>query len=181
MEEEMFPYRGVGPGASQEELAEERRLAYVAITRARRQLVFSYAIGRTIFGTSRYNPPSRFLLELPPEVLSQPVTSLSERSVPGARPVPARGFSPTGPGGFARGVNSGRAGGGEIRVEYDDPEASPEAGAGAGFRRGMRVKHAKFGVGRVEQVERGPEIKLTVYFPGIGASKKLLAEFLQPL
>jgi hypothetical protein len=51
----------------------------------------------------------------------------------------------------------------------------------AGFYRGMRVKHAKFGLGRVELVEAGSEVKLTVYFPAIGQSKRVLAEFVQPV
>ena len=44
----------------------------------------------------------------------------------------------------------------------------------------MRVKHAKFGVGRVEGLEAGAELKLTVHFPAFGV-KKVLADFVQPL
>ena len=66
MEEEMFPYKGVDPGES-DELEEERRLAYVAITRARKQLVMLHTQTRQIFGTTRWNRPSRFLGELPKE------------------------------------------------------------------------------------------------------------------
>src|SRR5579863_7217171 len=64
MEEEMFPYKGIDPG-EHDELEEERRLAYVAITRARRQLFMTHTQMRQIFGTTRWNRPSRFLGELP--------------------------------------------------------------------------------------------------------------------
>jgi DNA helicase-2/ATP-dependent DNA helicase PcrA len=68
MEEETFPYRGL-ESESNDEIEEERRLAYVAITRARRRLYISHAATRTIFGQTRYLEPSRFLLQLPEEVV----------------------------------------------------------------------------------------------------------------
>ena len=82
-----------------------------------------------------------------------------------------------------------------LRVVYDVEEPSPDAPASvggrapragghddaAGFVKGMRVKHAKFGVGRVDLVEAGGEVKLTVYFPSLGQSKRVLADFVQPL
>jgi DNA helicase-2/ATP-dependent DNA helicase PcrA len=68
MEEEIFPYRGL-ESEHNDELEEERRLAYVAITRARRRLYISHAATRTIFGQTRYLAPSRFLAQLPDETL----------------------------------------------------------------------------------------------------------------
>ncbi|MBC7171300.1 MAG: exodeoxyribonuclease V subunit gamma, partial [Polyangiaceae bacterium] len=67
MEEKMFPFRGLELWDDPEELEEERRLAYVAMTRARERLVLSYAARRTIFGQERVGIPSRFVDELPPE------------------------------------------------------------------------------------------------------------------
>jgi DNA helicase-2/ATP-dependent DNA helicase PcrA len=69
MEEETFPYRGL-ESESNEELEEERRLAYVAITRARRRLYISYAATRMIFGNTKYLAPSRFLEQLPSEIVA---------------------------------------------------------------------------------------------------------------
>src|SRR5260221_255611 len=74
MEEEMSPYRAVAPG-QREELEEERRLAYVAITRARKCLVMTHTQIRQIFGTTRWNRPSRFLSELPAGVAEHRVTT----------------------------------------------------------------------------------------------------------
>jgi DNA helicase-2/ATP-dependent DNA helicase PcrA len=70
MEEETFPYRGL-ESENNDEIEEERRLAYVAITRARRRLYISHVTTRTIFGQTRYLAPSRFLLQLPEEVVEQ--------------------------------------------------------------------------------------------------------------
>ena len=74
MEEERFPYKGVDPG-EHEELEEERRLAYVAITRARKKLFMTHTQTRQIFGTTRWNRPSRFLSELPRDSVEQVATS----------------------------------------------------------------------------------------------------------
>lgn len=67
MEEKIFPYRGLD-GESPEELDEERRLAYVAITRAKKRLTVTHAGMRTLFGHSNYMQPSRFLANIPAEV-----------------------------------------------------------------------------------------------------------------
>jgi DNA helicase-2/ATP-dependent DNA helicase PcrA len=67
MEDGVFPhYRSMG---DQAELEEERRLAYVGITRAQERLYLCHAWSRTLFGTTSYNPPSRFLGEIPSELL----------------------------------------------------------------------------------------------------------------
>ena len=68
MEEDMFPYRNQEP-RSPEEMEEERRLAYVAITRARHHLIVTHTKQRQIFGTTRLGVPSRFVGDLPPEAV----------------------------------------------------------------------------------------------------------------
>ncbi|MFM8998890.1 MAG: ATP-dependent helicase, partial [Actinomycetota bacterium] len=67
MEDGVFPhFRSMG---DPDELEEERRLAYVGITRAQRRLYLCHAWGRTLFGQTSYNPPSRFLSEIPSDLL----------------------------------------------------------------------------------------------------------------
>jgi DNA helicase-2/ATP-dependent DNA helicase PcrA len=78
MEDGVFPhYRSMGDPA---ELEEERRLAYVGITRARRRLYLTHAWSRSLFGGSSYNPPSRFLSELPGHLVRNLKAGPSERS-----------------------------------------------------------------------------------------------------
>jgi DNA helicase-2/ATP-dependent DNA helicase PcrA len=69
MEDGVFPHlRSLG---EPEQLEEERRLAYVGVTRARERLFLSSAWSRTIFGSTQYNPPSRFLDEIPIELVNE--------------------------------------------------------------------------------------------------------------
>lgn len=75
MEENLFPHsRSL---FDQTELEEERRLCYVAITRARKKVYLIYARERLIYGTPQLNPPSRFISDLPPDLLETIATSMS--------------------------------------------------------------------------------------------------------
>ena len=84
MEEGIFP--GQNSAAFPEELEEERRLAYVAITRAKEKLHISYARGRMLFGSTVYNRPSRFIAEIPDELKN----SVNERPVVEKHKIPAK-------------------------------------------------------------------------------------------
>src|SRR6059036_1407270 len=87
MEDGVFPhYRSMGEPA---QLEEERRLAYVGVTRARRRLYLTHAWARSLFGGSNYNPASRFLSEIPGELVHQLRASGREA---GPRNRPADGF-----------------------------------------------------------------------------------------
>ncbi len=136
MEETLFPHmNSVGDAASVEE---ERRLAYVAITRARKRLYLTCAQQRQIFGQTSANPVSRFIQEIPPEL----------RSTTG---VGSAGFSGTGweKRGSRRGIaGSGtEAGGGRV---FGRSSASGSAGR-SDRDRGMRGGSGGFGVGREPQ------------------------------
>ena len=88
MEDGVFPhYRSM---TDAEELEEERRLAYVGITRARRHLYLTHAWSRSLFGASSYNPPSRFLNEVPAELVRELEREGSEAAEagPGGGPAP---------------------------------------------------------------------------------------------
>jgi DNA helicase-2/ATP-dependent DNA helicase PcrA len=102
MEEGLFPHR-----MSVEEpgrLEEERRLAYVGITRAMQELYLTYAESRRLHGQDSYNRPSRFLLEIPQELLSEVRMKASTQSLFGS------GYASTGRGSFEEEANGMRMG-----------------------------------------------------------------------
>jgi DNA helicase-2/ATP-dependent DNA helicase PcrA len=185
MEDEVFPYKGLQPG-EEEELEEERRLAYVALTRAREKLYVSHAATRMLFGQTRYNRPSRFLLHLPPQDVEQVAT----RQVPVSRFVDRSTYAPARSEGstwrhpmsvtaqVAPRAIPPKAAPGERYVDreaFDD--VSQDQGSGAELHRGARVRHARFGEGEVRRVEQANELMVVAFFPGWG-EKKILARFL---
>jgi DNA helicase-2/ATP-dependent DNA helicase PcrA len=190
MEERLFPHaRSVDTPS---ELEEERRLFYVGITRAMRRLLLSCAAMRPLYGQMQLTEPSRFLTEIPSELIeeeTQPLSTLGSlfggahrragRRAGRARAgeddlsTPAAGHRPaaTGPV-FSRGAGPR----GEVTVEYDAGELPPEERFDL-FRVGMEVIHAKYGRGTILRTEgSGPRLKLTVSFPGHGR-KKFMASY----
>jgi DNA helicase-2/ATP-dependent DNA helicase PcrA len=172
MEEEIFPYRGVS-GREPEELDEERRLAYVAITRARQHLTITHAMMRSLFGTTRYLEPSRFLADIPEPTMRQENAPgvLSEGSLRG-------GGSGRYPGGSAYGYGRGHgrtalAPGTRVVERDEEPPGDDEDGV----RPGDRVRHARYGVGIVEKVEHGAAPMIVARF-GVHGSRRILASYL---
>ncbi|MCX6248759.1 MAG: UvrD-helicase domain-containing protein [Bacteroidetes bacterium] len=170
MEENLFP--SVQSMSSRADLEEERRLFYVAITRARQKLTLSYAENRYRWGNLTSNEPSRFLQEIPEkhiDTLQKPAGRqagfFSDDNFSGIlagkppvrqKPVNLKNFHklsnlPSGP--------------------------SPVNASGNDIQAGMDVEHERFGKGKVISMEgTGPNIKATVFFPGIG-QKQLLLRF----
>ena len=157
MEERLFPHaRSTTDDA---ELEEERRLCYVGMTRAQSQLVLTSAARRRVFGEYRSTEPSRFLDEIPPELVE---------TVPGAHfQAPERRRS----GGTSRQWERSAS---AAAPAYDDADEDQSAGQ---VRPGMRVRHDTFGIGVIAAVEPAVgDLKLTVRFDGVG-HKKLLARY----
>ncbi len=202
LEERMFPMRGTDPAEDPEEMEEERRLAYVAFTRARQRLILSYASVRHIYGQVRPGDPSRFVLDVPREDAvwigveprrSGPPSTRPYRPDPWDRPPNRAGVPPGGAGGW--GPRSGRDDDAVDAPASDEawtPRAEKRRGDGdesyvdysegsdiGGFTPGMRVRHAKFGVGEVRRVEQGMVPKADVFFPGWG-KKTLAIQYLMP-
>ncbi len=149
MEDGTFPHsRSIEEG----NIDEERRLAYVGLTRAMRDLTLTYARRRGAFGGSMGGPTirSRFLDEIPPELTDQ-----RQRS--------AAGFPS--PGRVASWAGAARA----------SAEAAPTEDAGSVFRVGEDVVHAKLGDGVVTGVEPGGIV--VVRFAGDGSERKLMADY----
>jgi DNA helicase-2/ATP-dependent DNA helicase PcrA len=144
-----------------DELEEERRLCYVGMTRAKQQLYLSYAFRRAMWGDSSVREASRFLSEIPAELLS------------------GRFSRPTGwPMSSVRRAPASRAG--RERREPSPPlrqSAKPAVKQAAQFSLGQRVRHAKFGEGTIVGSKvQGNDEEVTVAFKGAGI-KRLLASF----
>ncbi|MDQ3347439.1 MAG: UvrD-helicase domain-containing protein [Acidobacteriota bacterium] len=167
LEEGLFPHSR--SAESEEELEEERRLCYVGMTRAESQLVLTSAARRRVFGEYQATNPSRFLDEIPAELV--------ERIAPAYAATHQRAFNHghyefrTNPYG-RQGKAPGRTREAESAYKYEEEDQS-----GGSLRPGMRVRHAQFGVGTVVSVEEhNDDHKITVRFNLVGV-KKLLARY----
>mgnify|MGYP001314570622 CR=1 FL=1 len=159
MEEEIFPNRrATGVDASEEDMAEERRLCYVGFTRARRRLYISLAQQRTLYGELKRNAPSRFLSEVPRELFDFP------QDMPVAPPPPK-----------PRKWGYSSEDGPRVDRTYDQ---STEFG---GDPVGMRVMHSSWGRGVIESTRgQGPNAVVTVRFDS-GERKTIVARYLTQL
>ncbi|PZG16866.1 DNA helicase PcrA [Micromonospora craterilacus] len=165
LEDGVFPHlRSLG---DTRELEEERRLAYVGITRARQRLYLSRAVTRSAWGQPAYNPPSRFVEELPTELVRWERTEGSYTSWGGGG---------GGVGGRADRVTGGRGGftGGTPRavqlarklgVDGSRLATASELPQGPKVTAGDRVNHQRYGLGRVVAVEgHGPGARAQIDF-----------------
>ncbi|SNB47662.1 ATP-dependent helicase [Geobacter sp. DSM 9736] len=163
MEERIFPH--VRCLDDQEQMEEERRLCYVGMTRARERLYLTSARRRHIFGQEQRNLPSRFLGDIPREVIDR---EEREESWRGDLPWETAG---------QRSSHHNLAAVFEAEALPDNevhlvPDEEPEE-----VRLGMRVRHGKFGPGVIRKIEgRGDEQKVIVWFDSVGP-KKLLVRF----
>jgi DNA helicase-2/ATP-dependent DNA helicase PcrA len=169
LEEGLFPHSR----ASQDEaeLEEERRLCYVGITRARTRLVLTSAARRRVFGDYQGTQPSRFLEEIPPDLMEQEFSSY------GSPYASTRGGWDYRPNPYGRGGRSpGR--GGRAREDVETFNYSQEdQSVPSGLAPGRKVKHGQFGMGTVMSVEAlDDDTKLVVRFVSVG-TKTLRAKY----
>jgi DNA helicase-2/ATP-dependent DNA helicase PcrA len=172
LEEGLFPH---SRSTDEEDIEEERRLCYVGMTRAQTRLVLTSAARRRFFGEYQATQPSRFLDEIPSELVekvqpawSSPYQGTFQHSHYEFRTNP-----------YAR---KGRSGSGRSREEQPAYDYENEDQSLFGVRPGMRVRHEQFGIGNVISVEAyNDDQKITVRFNSVG-TKKLLGKFarLQP-
>jgi DNA helicase-2/ATP-dependent DNA helicase PcrA len=169
-EEGLFPNQRAMDEGGTKALEEERRLAYVGITRAKKRCTISYAANRRIFGQWGAALPSRFVEELPPEHIHHLLRDNARR--PDFDPTfGVTSLFPTGRMG-GRGPGLERAGKViEGRAELVRPRPAPTVQ----FGKGDRVFHDKFGPGSVQAIEGD---KLTIAFDKAGV-KKVMASFLE--
>ena len=179
MEENLFP--SIMSIASRQELEEERRLFYVAITRAERQVTLTYALTRYQYGNSSCQELSRFVEEIDPKYIELPRRQKSFPNV-GELPSAFRGikgikYSPE-----AEQVSAPRASQPKpknlkpVATAAKGPTAQNSAETINAIQPGMVVRHEKFGTGKVLSCEgTGNSRKATVFFEGVGQKALMLA------
>jgi len=191
LEDGLFPsYMSITSDNSQAEIEEERRLAYVGITRAKKNLTITSARVRMVRGQTQYGKVSRFVREIPPELLSgkiyEPKTkedpieqSTFQKARKAFRTVPSYGGSGYGKEvgeGYGSTFHSSKA----TKPVYTKVENQRDFGSAGGalsYQVGDRVRHIKFGDGEVMAiVSGGRDYEVTVDFDKAG-TKKMFASF----
>lgn len=191
LEDGLFPsYMSITSDNSQTEIEEERRLAYVGITRAKKKLTITSARVRMVRGQTQYGKVSRFVREIPPELLSgkiyEPKTkeepieqSTFQKARKAFRTVPSYGGSGYGKEvgeGYGSTFRSSKA----TKPVYTKVENQRDFGSAGGalsYQVGDRVRHIKFGDGEVMAiVSGGRDYEVTVDFDKVG-TKKMFASF----
>ena len=160
------------------DLEEERRLFYVAITRAKQKLWVTYATSRYRFGSLVQNDPSRFIEEIPEDHLDRTFTGMSNR--------PANSFSGGGFGSNLRGsfdkTPSLKKIADKIQQQNSVVEHTPSANfviaQPSELQQGMKVEHQKFGFGKILSVEGNPNNRIAAIEFGNGhGTKKIMLNF----
>jgi DNA helicase II / ATP-dependent DNA helicase PcrA len=174
LEENIFPH--VRAVTEPRELEEERRLAYVGITRAKQRLYLSHAWSRSLFGGTNYNLPSRFLKEVPDELVTLAGPAPAPRAAQG------RGWGDASPAFGAGRTRMGPRPGGPPGT-VDPARQSPAARVAAaqpsaldlGLAAGDQVIHRQWGRGTVVAVAgQGERAEAQVDFPGLPRKRLLL-------
>ena len=162
-EENLFP-SSRGDEENAEDMEEERRLAYVGMTRAREKLWMTHAKLRRVWGQEQMNPPSRFLREIPKELTQFSSAAGSSQQAPR----------------FMTNVSRGQDYNEFAQPSYSDDDYSqvtPQVSKGSGFEKGQRVRHPTFGVGSIFSTEgSGDSLKISVLFQD-NTIKKFVAKY----
>ncbi|MEV4346075.1 DNA helicase PcrA [Actinoplanes sp. NPDC049596] len=165
LEDGVFPHtRALGDN---NELEEERRLAYVGITRARQRLYLSRAVTRGAWGQPQYNPPSRFTAELPSELIRWERTAGNYTSWSGTGGgVGGRaGGDRSRGGGFAGGTPKAQQLASRLGIDGSKLATASELPQAPKVSAGDRVNHQRYGLGRVVTVEgQGPGARAQIDF-----------------
>ena len=185
VEEGVFPHNRAL--TEPEEMEEERRLAYVGITRAMNRLFISHAWSRMLFGNTQYNPPSRFLDEIPGELIESKgnTTGRSSYGRQSYRQRDERGYGDPPP--YRRsGGDGGRATDSRAADEHRERvveaalrgsnQPQPANSQELGLRVGDDVAHPAFGEGVIIDISgTGEKAEAVINFPGVGQKHLALA------
>ena len=175
VEEGIFP--GIRAIGEPEEMEEERRLCYVAMTRAKEKLYMTCASQRMLFGRTNSNRPSRFLGEIPAEYVEKsgrlPYAERQEREAERPRPVRQRRTYDRG---FSLGHEPAAPASGAPAPDWKSPAAgSPPKAAAPAFRAGDSVQHKAFGKGLITKVTpMGGDALVEIAFDTVGTKRLML-------
>ena len=154
MEEGLFPISRALNNES--ELEEERRLCYVAITRAEKLLYITYAKIRTIYGNTNYTLPSRFIDEIPENLVAKSAQIENTRPIEDKEQlIRVRDFS----------------------YKAQKPKSKPKISVDSGkIKVGIKVSHKKWGIGTIVQVkDRDDDKEIVIAFDKVGLKRLLLS------
>lgn len=161
MEENIFP--SSRSSAEEEEMEEERRLCYVGVTRARERLVLTHTFSRHMFGQTMYNPCSRFLKEMPKELL-EGLSEKTQRTATHTQSTPRPSLLTT------------------QASRYTNPDSVAHISNKSGvdissYKVGQTVSHVRFGTGLILSISpMGSDAKLEIAFEKVG-TKQLMASY----
>lgn len=156
LEEGIFPH--LRALMDETEMEEERRLAYVGITRAEEELYLTNAQSRTLYGRTNVNAESRFIREIPQDLIEPLHKVPKQRTLPKASPV--------------------RAASAPVRSTVQTPNLQATGGERMDWKPGDRASHGKWGIGTVVSVKgAGDGKELDIAFPSPTGIKRLLAKF----
>ena len=192
MEDGLFPSYMTIANDDPMEIEEERRLCYVGITRAMKKLTLSYAMCRMMHGQTQYNKISRFVKEIPPQLIGgslprERFQRKAEDDLPwntGSASNGISGFGGSRAGTYGSGSRMGTGAGNRGIRQSHKFDVSAFAKKGGDMKKtapdyevGDTVKHIKFGTGVVQAIkDGGKDYEVTVDFPKYG-SKKMFAGF----
>ena len=189
MEDGLFPgYMSINAG-DREELEEERRLCYVGITRAEQELTLTSARRRMVHGETQYNPMSRFVKEIPRELLDTGNKKFTqETEIPAQQNTYARareafraqaftgalgGMTPA----KNQGVGKPLTGSQALASLQKGSQLAAGGNGPLGYEVGDRVRHVKFGEGTVTDIkEGGRDHEVTIEFDSVG-TRRIFAKF----
>lgn len=189
MEDGLFPgYMSINAG-DREELEEERRLCYVGITRAEQKLTLTSARRRMVHGETQYNPMSRFVKEIPRELLDTGNKKFTqETEMPAQQNTYARAREAFRAQAFAgalggmtpaknQGVGKPLTGSQALASLQKGSQLAAGGNGPLGYEVGDRVRHVKFGEGTVTDIkEGGRDHEVTIEFDSVG-TRKMFAKF----
>lgn len=165
LEENLFPSGRSVEEDEESSLEEERRLAYVGMTRARQKLALTYARSRKVWGQEQFNAPSRFLKEIPNELVQFSTAMEQPKFV--ARQAAQYNSS----------YSDGYSGSSKKYNEFDQSVDYDEFPDSDGYSKGQKVRHPTFGVGSIFQTEgNGDQQKVSVLFAD-QTIKKFVAKY----